>query len=48
MHITDLPLAKAFPHTLLIHTEFVPKILIFMIIYTDFVSEHSGMSYIIQ
>ena len=35
---------KAFPYTVLIHTDFFPKILIFLVIYTDFVSDHSGRS----
>ena len=35
---------KVFPNTVLIHTDFFPKILIFMVIYTGFVSGHSGRS----
>ena len=37
-------LPKVFPYTFLIHTDFFPKILIFQVIYTDFVSGHSGRS----
>ena len=33
-----------FPYTVLIRTDFFPKILIFLVIYTDFVSDHSGRS----
>ena len=35
---------KAFSHTVLIHIDFFPKILIFLVIYTDFVSDHRGRS----
>ena len=35
---------KAFLYTVLIHTEFFPEMLIFLVIYTDFVSEHSSRS----
>ena len=35
---------KVFPYTILIHTDFFPKILIFLVIYTDFVSDPSGRS----
>ena len=37
-------LPKVFLYTFLIHTDFFPKILIFQVIYTDFVSGHSGRS----
>ena len=37
-------MTKVFPYTVLIHTYFFPKILIFMVIYTDFVSDHTGRS----
>ena len=35
---------KVFPDAVINHTDFFPKILIFLVIYTDFVSDHSGRS----
>ena len=35
---------KVFPYTVLIHTEFFPKIQIIFVIYTDFVLDQSGRS----
>ena len=35
---------RFFSYTVLIHTYFFPKILIFLVIYTGFVSDHSGRS----
>ena len=39
---TGMP--KVFSYTVLICIDFFPKILIFVVIYTDFVWDHSGMS----
>ena len=35
---------KVFPYTVHIHTDFFPKIQIFLVIHTDFVSDDSGRS----
>ena len=37
-------MTKVFLHTVLNHTDFFPKILIFPVIYTDLVSDPSGRS----
>ena len=39
---------KVFSYTVLIHTDFFPKILIFLVIYTDFVSDPSGRSVVLK